>query len=84
MLTGGLALVLVLDFLLIRRSLDPLERLSALMHRVDLLRPGTLHSRGDGREVTELAGAFNEMLERLEGERRESGRRAIHAQRRFD
>jgi two-component system sensor histidine kinase UhpB len=80
-LTVGLALVLVLNFLLIRRSLDPLERLSALMQRVDLLRPGTrIPQRGGGREVTELAGAFNEMLERLEGERRESGRRAIQAQ----
>ena len=33
------------------------------MHRVDLLRPGTrIPQHGGGREVTELAGAFNEML----------------------
>lgn len=77
----GLVLVLALNFLLVRRSLGPLERLTGLMHRVDLLRPGArLHPSGGGREVMELATAFNQMLERLEHERRESGRRAIQAQ----
>jgi two-component system, NarL family, sensor histidine kinase UhpB len=77
----GLALVLVLNFLLVRRTLVPLERLRQTMHRVDLLRPGRrLLVAGGGREVTELTSAFNQMLERLEVERRQSGARAIQAQ----
>jgi two-component system sensor histidine kinase UhpB len=77
----GLALVLVLNFLLVRRTLDPLERLTEAMRRADLLAPrARLAVSGGGREVRELTGAFNEMLDRLEDERRESGRRAIGAQ----
>lgn len=77
----GLALVLVLNFVLVRRTLVPIERLTGTMHRVDLLRPGMrLPADGGGREVVDLTRAFNEMLERLEVERRQSGRRAIQAQ----
>ena len=80
-LAFGLALVLVLNFLLVRRTLDPLERLTEAMRRADLLAPrARLAVSGGGREVRELTGAFNEMLDRLEDERRESGRRAIGAQ----
>jgi two-component system, NarL family, sensor histidine kinase UhpB len=35
---------------------------------------------GDDEEVVELTRAFNEMLDRLEAERRESGRRSLEAQ----
>lgn len=77
----GLALVLVLNFVLVRRTLVPIERLTRTMRRVDLLRPGMrLPPDGGGREVVDLTHAFNEMLERLEIERRQSGRRAIQAQ----
>jgi two-component system, NarL family, sensor histidine kinase UhpB len=77
----GIALVLVLNFLLVRRTLDPLERLTGAMRGADLLAPRAwLPATGGGREVLELTGAFNEMLDRLERERRESGRRAIGAQ----
>jgi len=77
----GLALVLVLNFLLVRRTLDPLERLTEAMRGADLLAPrARLAATGGGREVLELTGAFNEMLDRLERERRESGRRAVGAQ----
>ncbi len=80
-LAFGLALVLVLNFLLVRRTLDPLERLTEAMRRADLLAPrARLTASGGGREVLELTGAFNEMLDRLEEERRESGRLAIGAQ----
>jgi two-component system sensor histidine kinase UhpB len=80
-LAVGVVLVLVFNFLLVRRSLDPLERLTALMRRVDLVRPGSrISPAGGGREVVELTTAFNQMLERLESERRQSGRRAIQAQ----
>ena len=77
----GVALVLLLNLVLLRRTLDPLERLTALMHRVDPGEPGMrLPPTGGGPEVRELATAFNQMLERLEHERRASGRRAIEAQ----
>ncbi len=80
-LAVGLALVLLANLVLLRRTLDPLERLTALMHRVDLAEPGIrLPPAGGGPEVSELATAFNQMLERLEHERRTSGRRAIEAQ----
>jgi two-component system sensor histidine kinase UhpB len=77
----GVAGVLVLNFLLVRRSLDPLGRLTRAMRRVDLLRPGTrIETTGGGVEIEELTTAFNQMLVRLENERRESGRRAVQAQ----
>jgi two-component system sensor histidine kinase UhpB len=50
------------------------------MRTVDLLRPGQRLPEGGGVEVAELVRGFNEMLVRLEEERRESGRRALAAQ----
>ena len=80
-LAVGVGLVLVLNLVLLRRTLNPLARLTELMHRVDLLEPGArLAPTGGGSEVRELATAFNQMLDRLEQERRDSGRRAIEAQ----
>jgi two-component system, NarL family, sensor histidine kinase UhpB len=77
----GVMLVLVLNFVLVRRTLDPLKRLTEAMRRVDLLAPrARLAPTGGGPEVLELTQAFNEMLLRLEQERRESGRRAVGAQ----
>ena len=66
---------------LLHRALAPLERLTALMHRVDPLTPGQRVEASEAdAEVAALAEAFNDMLDRLEGERRESGRRALMAQ----
>jgi two-component system, NarL family, sensor histidine kinase UhpB len=77
----GVTLVLILNFLLVRRTLDPIERLTRVMRDVDLMRPGSrVTISGGGREVVELSRAFNQMLGRLERERRDSGRRAIQAQ----
>lgn len=76
----GLVLMLAANLLLLRYTLGPIERLVARMRTVDLLRPGQqLIARG-GVEVEELVAAFNQMLERLELERWESGRRTLHAQ----
>ncbi|HEU4976938.1 MAG TPA: HAMP domain-containing sensor histidine kinase [Baekduia sp.] len=77
---GGV-LMLAAFHLLLRRALDPLERLTSLMQRVDPLAPGQridVEVR-DG-EVAALTRAFNAMLDRLEGERRDSARRALAAQ----
>lgn len=77
-LVGGLTVMLVVNLLLMRRAVTPLTRLTALMRRVDPLRPGErIPPIEPTSEVTVLAGAFNDMLDRLESERRESGLRAL-------
>jgi two-component system sensor histidine kinase UhpB len=80
-LVSGLVLMLITDLMLMRWAFGPLQRLFALMRRVDPLAPGRrLSVGGPESEVTELARAFNEMLDRLEYERRDSARRALAAQ----
>jgi two-component system, NarL family, sensor histidine kinase UhpB len=80
-LVGGLVTMLVVNVLLMRRAFAPLTRLTVLMRSVDPLRPGQrIEVPGPDSEVTVLAETFNEMLDRLEAERRESGRRALSAQ----
>jgi len=78
----GLVLMLAVDLFLLRRVFGPLRRLVAVMGAVE---PGQPGRRADspssgGREVVALAEALNSMLDRLEDERRESGRRALAAQ----
>jgi two-component system, NarL family, sensor histidine kinase UhpB len=78
---GGLALMLALNLLLLRRALAPLRELTTFVRRIDPLEPGRrLEIAGGDSEVSELAAAFNEMLERLEDERRDSVGRALEAQ----
>ncbi len=79
-LVAGLGLILVVDFLLLRRAFRPLERLAQAMETVDLLDPGQRLPDPRGGTIGRLVGAFNDMLERLETERRESGGRALAAQ----
>ncbi|MCP9488522.1 MAG: response regulator [Solirubrobacteraceae bacterium MAG38_C4-C5] len=66
---------------LLRRAFDPLDRLTQLARTADPLHPGTRVAveRADP-HVTELSQAMNDMLARLEDERRTSGRRALAAQ----
>lgn len=79
-LTAGLALMLAVNALLLRNSLRPLDGLTALMERVDLLHPGErLPVRGHG-DVAQMVRTFNDMLERLEAERGASSARALAAQ----
>lgn len=77
-LVGGLSVLLAIDLVLMRRAVGPLERLSDLMRRIDPLHPG---ERVPGveptSEISVLADAFNAMLDRLEGERRDSAQRAL-------
>jgi two-component system sensor histidine kinase UhpB len=84
-----LALALLLTFLLntilLRRRFEPLERLLAMMERVDLARPGRrlemdTDTSGLSTDIVRLAASFNRMLERLENERRRSGELVIGAQ----
>ena len=67
--------------MLLRRVFGPLERLTSLMRRVDPMEPGLrIELDGAASEVAELCDSFNAMLDRLEHERRASGRRALLAQ----
>jgi two-component system sensor histidine kinase UhpB len=80
-LVGGLVTLLVVNVVLMRRAFAPLAHLTSLMARVDPLRPGErIAVPGPASEVTVLADTFNAMLDRLELERRESGRRTLSAQ----
>jgi two-component system sensor histidine kinase UhpB len=79
-LTVGLALMLAANLALLRPTFAPLERLAQRMRHVDLLRPGQRLAVSGRDEVATLVRAFNEMLDRLEAERRESGGRALAAQ----
>lgn len=80
-LVAALGLVVVVNLFLLRRALGPLTALTELARRVDLTRPGQRVPVGHYRsEASELATTFNEMLSRLENERRDATRRVLAAQ----
>jgi len=79
-LAAGLVAILVLNAFALRATFAPLERLTRSMRDVDPYRPGARLEADGPQEVRELVVVFNDMLDRLEGERRESGRRALAAQ----
>lgn len=79
-LAVGLVVMLAANLLLLRHTLRPIDRLVERMRKIDLLQPGHRFPEQGGVEVAALTRAFNEMLERLETERRESGQRALRAQ----
>ena len=80
-LIGALLIMGLLNLALMRRVLAPIEHLRDFVRTVDPLSPGQRVpvERSDS-EASELALAFNEMLERLERERLESVRLALAAQ----
>jgi two-component system sensor histidine kinase UhpB len=75
-------IVVLLNSILLRRRLEPMGRLVDTMSSVDLATPGKRAevTRGAADEVRRLSADFNRMLERLEHERRESGRAVLRAQ----
>jgi two-component system, NarL family, sensor histidine kinase UhpB len=77
---AGLAVTLAVNALLLRHAFAPLGRLVQRMETVDLLRPGQRLQVDRDDEIGSLLETFNRMLERLEGERQESGRRVLAAQ----
>ncbi|MDP8943139.1 MAG: HAMP domain-containing sensor histidine kinase [Actinomycetota bacterium] len=80
-LGGGLIVAIVLNLVLVRRAFSPLVRLRQAVRGIDPREPGRrVPAFGDDAEVVELTHAFNEMLDRLEAERRESVRRILRAQ----
>jgi two-component system sensor histidine kinase UhpB len=68
--------------LLLRKRLQPLDRLLATMDRVDLASPGQRACAPENapREIERLTADFNRMMGRLEHERREAGRAVVRAQ----
>src|SRR5689334_4663286 len=77
-----IAALALLSFVLIRRALAPLQRLTEVISEIDPTVPGRRATGFDdaATEVFVLADAFNGMLDRLETERRESAGRALDAQ----
>jgi two-component system sensor histidine kinase UhpB len=84
LLVLGLTVVsaILLNSLLLRARLAPMERLVDGMTKVDLTQPGMRVGtpRRSAREVHELTDAFNRMLARLEQERRDVGRAVLRGQ----
>jgi two-component system, NarL family, sensor histidine kinase UhpB len=76
----GLMVTLAANAYLLRRALAPLERLAQRMETVDLLRPGQRLQVLRKDEISRVVIAFNRMLDRLERERQQSGRRILAAQ----
>jgi two-component system sensor histidine kinase UhpB len=80
-LVTGFLVSLAVSWVLLRRVVAPVRRLAETMRSVEPLEPGRrLALPGSDAEVDALATAFNEMLDRLERERRESARTALAAQ----
>lgn len=76
-LAGGLALILIANGFLLRVSLEPLEELARLMRRIDLLMPGQRLVPAGATELRSVTSVFNQMLDRLEGERRANSTRVV-------
>jgi two-component system, NarL family, sensor histidine kinase UhpB len=80
-LVTGFVVSVILDMVLLRGVIAPLRHLTATMRSVEPRQPGRrLTIRGADADVAALTSAFNDMLDRLETERRESGRRELLAQ----
>ena len=79
-LLGGLSLMIVVNWLILRPQFLPLERLAGRMKEADVLRGGQRVPIESTGEVGALEHAFNTMMERLETERREAGTRALNTQ----
>jgi two-component system sensor histidine kinase UhpB len=79
-LLAGLVAMLVVNGLLLHRLLGPLARLAERMETADLLRGGQRIPIASSGEIALLERAFNEMIERLEDERRAAGSYTLKAQ----
>jgi two-component system sensor histidine kinase UhpB len=82
LLLAGMAALLIVNLVLLRRVLSPFIRLTSAMSAVDPDAPGRrltgVNPRGS--EGAALVNAFNAMLDRLERARREAGGAALAAQ----
>jgi two-component system, NarL family, sensor histidine kinase UhpB len=78
-LVAGVACVIFANALVLRLSFASLARTVARMETVDLLRPQERLQLTGGPETRAVAAGLNQMLARLETERRESSRRTLAA-----
>jgi two-component system sensor histidine kinase UhpB len=80
-LVVAVILVVVLNLVLVRRVVGPVQRLTAQARDVDLTDPmPPVVDAGPNSEAGELAHTFNAMLVRLQAERREATGRVLAAQ----
>jgi two-component system sensor histidine kinase UhpB len=79
-LAVGLVGLLIADLVLLRPVFAPLDELAETMRRHDPLAPGRRADVSGDPDVVALAQTFNDMLDRLESERRESARQALMVQ----
>jgi two-component system, NarL family, sensor histidine kinase UhpB len=79
-LVVGLVVMLVVNGVLLRRLFWPLERLAERMEAADVLGGGQRVPVLSSGEIGTLERAFNQMLDRLENERRDAGAYALKAQ----
>jgi two-component system sensor histidine kinase UhpB len=79
-LSLGLAAMFVLNGLLLRSVLRPLDRLTGVMADIDLREPGRRLPSPESGPAGPLAAGFNAMLDRLESERAASSVQALQAQ----
>jgi two-component system sensor histidine kinase UhpB len=79
-LAAGLACLLALNLALLRPAFRPLDELVETMRGHDPLSPGKRVRVDGGPAIVALAQTFNQMLDRLESERRDSARRALVVQ----
>jgi two-component system sensor histidine kinase UhpB len=81
-LAAGLVCLLAINLGLRRPAFRPLDELVETMRAHDPLSPGKRVTVEGGPAIAALAQTFNEMLDRLESERRDSARQALLVQER--
>ncbi|RCK68779.1 HAMP domain-containing protein [Desertihabitans brevis] len=79
-LAVGLVVIVVLNGMLLRAVLRPLDELRSVMAAVDLRHPGRRHAAAGSEPAHALVAGFNAMLDRLEQERSASTARILQAQ----
>jgi two-component system sensor histidine kinase UhpB len=79
----SMLLFLLVNMLMLRRRFSPLDELIERIETIDPADPGEFYAPGaseSAEEVDRLAAAFRRMLERIDTERRRSGRLVLRAQ----
>ena len=79
-LAAGLIALLAANVVFLRPAFAPLEELADTMRHHDPLSPGVRAQVSGDASVVALAQTFNDMLDRLETERRDSARQALTVQ----
>ncbi|MBX5470626.1 MAG: sensor histidine kinase [Thermoleophilaceae bacterium] len=81
LLALAILLALCANILMLRRRFTPLERLIEQLEAIDPAQPSGFEAPAEGTdEVRRLVATFQRLLDRVEGERRRSGRLVLRAQ----